>query len=97
MLAGLLAVTLVILVITLLVMARASKGYDRAKQRRAESGQSVQCSTCHSWMVFAGIQDISTGASSAGLGAGPGEDLPVEVYRCPTCRKIEMFLPPSAG
>ena len=88
----------VIVVITILVMVRASKGYDKAKKRRADAGENtLQCTTCSSWMIFAGLQELSTGRISANLGAPAGDDLPLEVYRCPTCRKIEFFLPPAAG
>lgn len=96
--ASLIVVFLVILVVTILVMVRASKGYDKAKARRKAAGEdTVQCTTCRSWMVFAGIQEFSTGRISADIGSAPLQDLPLEVYRCPTCRKIELFLPPSAG
>lgn len=84
--------------ITFAVMGRASKGYDKAKQRRIERGPAVPCSTCESTMEFVGLQEFAVreqGVASE-LGAVNGA-LPLEVHRCPTCRKVEFFLPPSAG
>ncbi len=84
--------------VTFSVMGRASKGYDKAKQRRIERGPAVPCSTCESTMVFVGLQEFKLGEEGVGgeLGAKDGM-LPLEVHRCPTCRKVELFLPPSAG
>lgn len=84
--------------VTFAVMGRASKGYDKAKQRRIDRGPAVPCSTCESTMEFIGLQEFALGdlGAAADLGASDGA-LPLEVHRCPTCRKVELFLPPSAG
>ncbi|MEO7803393.1 MAG: hypothetical protein ABIS18_02865 [Actinomycetota bacterium] len=74
--------------VTFRVMGRASKGYAKAKERRIERGPVIACSTCESSMGFAGLQEFN-------LGAGPLATA-LEVYRCPTCRKVEFFLPPAA-
>ncbi|HVF12206.1 MAG TPA: hypothetical protein VNA87_03880 [Actinomycetota bacterium] len=84
------------LLFTFVVMTRASKGYDKAKQRRAAAGPSPACSTCRSSMTFVGLLDLQVSDESAvaeSLGASEGR-LPLEAYRCPTCRKLETFLPP---
>lgn len=103
----LLAVVLAVLVVgallvTFKVMGRASAGYDKAKRRRIERGPQPPCSTCGSDMAFAGLQDFKMGDGVLATGpTGPtgtdGSELPFEVFRCPTCRKIELFLPPAAG
>ena len=89
---------------TFKTMAKASKGYDKAKQRRIESGPQTPCPVCRSSMGLVGVQEFRLSDKAAGidkdvaeaLGA-MGTDLPLEVYRCPTCRNIQLFLPPSAG
>jgi hypothetical protein len=89
---------------TFKTMARASKGYDKAKQRRIESGPQTPCPICRSSMGLVGVQEFRLGESAASidkdvaqaLGAA-GTELPLEVYRCPTCRNVQLFLPPSAG
>lgn len=83
------------LLFTFVVMTRASKGYDKAKQRRAAAGPSPGCSTCRSSMTFVGLLDLQVSESEVAesLGASEGR-LPLEAYRCPTCRKLETFLPP---
>jgi hypothetical protein len=96
--------TLFAVLATFKTMARASKGYDRAKQRRIDSGPQTPCPVCRSSMALVGVQefrlsekanDIDKDVAQA-LGA-TGTDLPLEVYRCPTCRNLQLFLPPSAG
>jgi hypothetical protein len=96
--------TLFAVLATFKTMARASKGYDRAKQRRIDSGPHTPCPVCRSSMALVGVQefrlsekanDIDKDVAQA-LGA-TGTDLPLEVYRCPTCRNLQLFLPPSAG
>ena len=96
--------TLFAVLATFKTMARASKGYDRAKQRRIDSGPQTPCPVCRSSMALVGVQefrlsekanDIDKDVAQA-LGA-MGTDLPLEVYRCPTCRNLQLFLPPSAG
>ena len=84
---------------TFSTMGRASKGYDKAKARRAAAGPVIACSTCSSTMGFVGIQGIQLADFGVGdeLGADSKGNLPLEIYRCPTCRKVELFLPPSAG
>lgn len=89
---------------TFKTMAKASKGYDKAKQRRIESGPQTPCPICRSSMGLVGVQELRLSDKATGidkevaesLGA-MGTDLPVEVYRCPTCRNLQLFLPPSAG
>lgn len=84
--------------VTFAVMGRASKGYDKAKQRRIQRGPAVPCSTCESTMDFVGLQEFALGEQGAAASLGAvGGNLPLEVHRCPTCRKVELFLPPSAG
>ena len=84
--------------VTFAVMGRASKGYAKARQRRVERGPAVPCSTCQSSMEFVGLQEfrMADEGSASDLGAIKGA-LPIEVHKCPTCRKMELFLPPSAG
>lgn len=93
------ALALAAVVGTFLVMTRASRGYEKAKQRRVDRGPTIPCSTCKSWMGFAGLMSLKSGDEIAeGLGHDPRtKSWTVEVYKCPTCRKIEMFLPPAAG
>lgn len=96
--------TLVAVLATFKTMARASKGYDKAKQRRIDSGPRTPCPVCRSSMNLVGVQEfrLSDKANdmdkdvAQALGA-IGTDLPLEVYRCPTCRNLQLFLPPSAG
>ncbi|HVL50902.1 MAG TPA: hypothetical protein VM754_05320 [Actinomycetota bacterium] len=96
--------TLLAVLATFKTMARASKGYDKAKQRRIDSGPQTPCPVCRSSMNLVGVQefrlsekanDLDKDVAQA-LGA-VGTDLPLEVYRCPTCRNLQLFLPPSAG
>jgi hypothetical protein len=55
-------------------------------------------------MQFVGIQEFTVSAEEQGadpqvgaaLGSAGGR-LALEVHRCPTCRRIELYLPPSAG
>lgn len=76
---------------TFFVMARASKGYERARARR-EGGPPVRhCSTCKSQMDFSGLREIAPLGRSV-----PPEQMALESYQCPTCRKVEFFLPPAA-
>ena len=83
---------------TFMIMAKASKGYDKAKKRRAERGPAVPCSTCGSTMTFVGLQKFNTqGGLLDELATDDDGWLEVEVHRCPTCRKLELFLPPAAG
>ncbi|MCA1840688.1 MAG: hypothetical protein ABR507_10550 [Actinomycetota bacterium] len=84
---------------TFRTMGRASKGYDKAKKRRAEAGPVIACSTCGSNMNFVGLQGLRLAETGVGdqLGADSTGNLPLEVFRCLTCRKVEFFLPPSAG
>ncbi|HVE75144.1 MAG TPA: hypothetical protein VND22_00060 [Actinomycetota bacterium] len=95
-LVGLLVVALVT---TFIVSTRAAKSYDKAKARRQARGPELRCSTCQSTMDFSGVQEFQVAGASgedSKLGVSAGK-LPLEVYRCPTCRKVETFLPPSAG
>lgn len=97
LLAGLFVVLTVGSVIaTMKVMGRASRSYEKAKQRRAADGPAVACSTCGSTMSYAGLQDFRVGDGPEALGAS-NEQLTLEAYKCPTCRKVEFFLPPAAG
>lgn len=99
-------VALVVLAImaTFKTMTRASRGYDRARRKRVARGPQAPCPVCRSPMELMGIQEFRLGEAAMGvdkeaaaaLGA-VGQDLPLEVHRCPTCRKLELFLPPSAG
>ncbi|MDQ4149750.1 MAG: hypothetical protein M3164_07180 [Actinomycetota bacterium] len=92
------------LLATFLIMARASKGYDRARKRRMSAGVTIPCSACGSSMTLVGIQEFMVGPGgmpadrevAEALGAAEGV-LPLEIHRCPTCRRIELFLPPAAG
>jgi hypothetical protein len=98
--------TLVVLaiIVTFATMTRASKSYDRSKRRRAEAGPGVPCSTCRSSMHLIGVVDfkVDDGPSStdseaaASLGSSAGT-LALEVHRCPTCRRLDLYLPPAAG
>lgn len=98
------ALVLIGIVSTFVIMARASKGYDKAKQRRIARGPQTPCSICGSPMQLVGLQEFKLSEQAEGvdrpvaaqLGA-LGANLPLEVHRCPTCRKVEFFLPPSAG
>ena len=89
---------------TFKTMARASKGYDKAKQRRLESGPRTPCPVCRSSMGLVGVQEFRLSERATDLDkdvaqalGAVGTDLPLEVYRCPTCRNVQLFLPPSAG
>jgi hypothetical protein len=89
---------------TFMVMARASRGYEKARQRRLERGPQTPCPVCRSPMELVGVQEFKLSeqaegvfASSASELGATGTNLPLEVHRCPTCRKVELFLPPSAG
>jgi len=95
---GLLLGGLLAAYLTFSVMGKASKGYAKAKERRIERGPAVPCSTCQSTMNFVGLQDFKVAERGVAeqLGA-TGGNLPLELYRCPTCRKLEVFLPPAAG
>ena len=96
--------TLFAILATFKTMGRASKGYDKAKQRRIESGPQTPCPVCKSSMKLVGVHEFRLCENATGmdkevaqaLGAVE-QDLPVEVYRCPTCRNLQLFLPPSAG
>jgi hypothetical protein len=98
------ALVLLGVVSTFVVMARASKGYDKARQRRIARGPQTPCPICSSPMQLVGLQEFKLSEQAEGvdrpvaaeLGA-LGGNLPLEVHRCPTCRKLEFFLPPSAG
>lgn len=94
----------VAIVSTFIVMARASKGYEKAKQRRLERGPQTPCPICRSAMELVGVQELRLSERAEGMDArvaselgAVGEDLPLEVHRCPTCRNVQLFLPPSAG
>ncbi|HLF69565.1 MAG TPA: hypothetical protein VI541_01270 [Actinomycetota bacterium] len=92
---GLFAVLIVgAMLATFKIMGRASKGYEKARARRAAGGPAIPCSTCGSSMEYAGVNEfkVAPGPLSADT-----DSLPLEVHRCPTCRKVEMFLPPAAG
>ena len=98
------ALTLLGLISTFVIMARASKGYDKAKRRRVERGPQTPCPVCSSPMELVGLQEFKLSEQAEGADAtvaarlgALGTNLPLEVHRCPTCRKIELFLPPSAG
>jgi len=95
---GLGVAALLSIYVTFAVMGRASKGYAKARERRVERGPAVPCSTCGSSMEFVGLQEfrMADEGSAIELGAVQGA-LPVEFHKCPTCRKMEFFLPPSAG
>lgn len=86
------------LIVTFRVMARASKGYTKARERTEALGPAIPCSTCHSTMDFLGVSEFAAEGEETlkGMGGGSGS-VPLEVHRCPTCRKVEFFLPPSAG
>lgn len=92
------------LLATFKTMSKASKGYDRAKKRRIDRGPQTPCPICRSNMELVGVQEFRLSDKAEGvdkavaesLGA-TGTDLPLEVHRCPTCRNLELFLPPAAG
>lgn len=96
--------TLLAVVSTFKMMARADKSYGKAKQRRIDAGPQTPCPICRSPMNLVGVQEFRLSDKALtvdkevaqALGAF-GESLPLEVYRCPTCRKLELFLPPAAG
>ena len=98
------ALVLIGIVSTFVIMARASKGYDKARQKRIARGPQTPCPICSSPMQLVGLQEFKLSEQAEGvdkdvaeeLGA-IGSNLPLEVHRCPTCRKLELFLPPSAG
>lgn len=98
------ALILLAIVSTFKIMGRASKGYDKAKQRRIDRGPQTPCVLCQSPMQLVGLQEFRLSDQADGmdmpvateLGALNG-NLPLEVHRCPTCRRVEFFLPPSAG
>jgi hypothetical protein len=96
--------TLFAILATFKTMGRASKGYDKAKQRRIESGPQTPCPICKSSMNLIGVQEFHLSDKATGLDKDVAQalgaveqDLPLEVYRCPTCRNLQLFLPPSAG
>lgn len=92
------------LLLTFKTMSKASKGYASAKKRRIERGPQTPCPICRSNMELVGLQEFKLSdkaesvdkAVAKDLGAN-GTDLPLEVHRCPTCRNLELFLPPAAG
>ncbi|HEX2259946.1 MAG TPA: hypothetical protein VHJ40_09430 [Actinomycetota bacterium] len=98
------ALVVVAIAVTFATMARASKGYDRARRRRAEAGPGVPCSTCRSSMQLVGVVEFKVNdtpdatdlQAAASLGSSRGA-LPLEVHRCPTCRRLDLYLPPAAG
>lgn len=98
------ALILLAVLATFRLMARASKGYDKARRRRISAGPQAPCALCGSPMQLVGLQEFRLSeqasgmdeAAAAQLGAVAG-NLPLEVHRCPTCRRLEFFLPPSAG
>ena len=96
--------TLFAVLATFKTMGKASKGYDKAKQRRIQSGPQTPCPICKSSMNLVGVQEFHLSEKATGLDKDVAQalgaveqDLPVEVYRCPTCRNLQLFLPPSAG
>jgi len=96
--------TLFAILATFKTMGRASKGYDKAKQRRIDSGPQTPCPVCKSSMNLVGVQEFRLSDKATGMDSDVAQalgaveqDLPVEVYRCPTCRNLQLFLPPSAG
>ena len=98
------ALVAVAIISTFVVMARASKGYDKAKQRRVERGVQTPCPICRSSMELVGVQELKVREPVtaiddrvAGKLGASGGNLPLEVHRCPTCRNVQLFLPPSAG
>jgi hypothetical protein len=98
------ALIVLAIISTFVVMARASKGYEKARQRRIDRGPRTPCPICRSPMELVGVQEFKLSDQAEGVDAGvaarlgaSGTSLPLEVYRCPTCRKLELFLPPSAG
>jgi hypothetical protein len=98
------ALVVLAIIATFATMARASKGYDRARRRRAAAGPGVPCSTCRSSMEFVGLVEFKVNDEPEGLGGevaaalgSSGGTLALEVHRCPTCRRLELYLPPSAG
>ncbi len=59
----------------------------------------MQCSHCGGTMQSAGVREFRTGGTTGGwklfLGewAELGEEmLPLELWYCPSCRKVELFL-----
>ncbi|MGQ0678144.1 MAG: hypothetical protein ACT4OM_00540 [Actinomycetota bacterium] len=98
------ALILIGIVSTFGIMARASKGYDKAKQRRIDRGPQIPCPICGSSMQLVGVQEFKLSESAEGLDrpvatalGAVGGSLPLEVHRCPTCRNVQFILPPSAG
>ncbi|CAN5868978.1 hypothetical protein BH23ACT12_BH23ACT12_03680 [soil metagenome] len=96
--------TLLAILATFKTMGKASKGYDKAKQRRIESGPQTPCPICKSSLKLIGVQEFRLSDKATGIDKDVAQalgaieqDLPLEVYRCPTCRNLQLFLPPSAG
>jgi hypothetical protein len=55
-------------------------------------------------MEFVGLVEFKVNDEPEGLGGevaaalgSSGGTLALEVHRCPTCRRLELYLPPSAG
>jgi len=88
--------TILSVVATMKVMGRASRSYEKRRVARSADGPAIACSTCTSTMRFVGLQEFRVGDGPALLGGASGQ-LILESYRCPTCRKVEFFLPPAAG
>ena len=98
------ALVVLAVISTFVVMARASKGYEKARRRRVDRGPQTPCPVCRSPMELVGVQEFKLSEQAESVDAGvaarlgaSGANLPLEVHRCPTCRKLELFLPPSAG
>ena len=96
--------TLLAVLATFKTMAKASRSYDRAKQRRISSGPQTPCPVCRSPMQLVGVQEFRLSEKANDLDRDVAQalgaisrDLALEVYRCPTCRNLQLFLPPSAG
>jgi hypothetical protein len=98
---GLFAVLMLFAVVaTFRTMGKASRGYDRARQRRVAAGPGTPCSTCASPLKLVGVADFRVTPADAAVAEALGVldgSAALEVHRCPTCRKVELFLPPSAG
>lgn len=61
-----------------------------------------QCVSCKLTLTFAGVREFRTGGSGGiatfllGQWAEASEDLlPLALYACTTCGRVELFLPPK--
>ena len=84
---GLLAAfVLLAIVMTFVVGARMNKRYENRRVARESQADVRHCTTCGSFMEFHGLKTFAEAA---------GGKMDLELYRCGTCRKVEMFLPPA--